>query len=372
MVDYSKRKLYKIGQLTRLLDLTPRTIRYYDQFGLLPHIKRSEGGIRLFDDEDLEIIKRIRRLQKEEFLPLDVIKDRLFHRTDSAQSSRAVVVDGGASIEGKYRDELNITSVPFTVSFNKMVIKDYGAGVPRSFWEKIEKRGLPKIEAPTLDDFEQTYRQLAKTGIKTIYSIHVSRTLSTCFDLATQAAHRVSDEVNVVVIDSKSIGVGQGLFAQMIAQSIHDQDSVETTEILISKLLPLIFELYTLDRLDYLLSDGFLKEVNDGQRQFLTKFLQFKPLLQFREGTGNLEIYSCNKTRDEAVAQMIEVLEGEITNRVKYIKQITVEYVYLYSEAMVLANDLKKRFPGTPVTVVEGSTVVATLVGPEALGIGII
>lgn len=372
MVDYSKRKLYKIGQLTQLLDLTPRTIRYYDQFGLLPHIKRSEGGIRLFDDEDLEIIKRIRRLQKEEFLPLDVIKDRLFHRKNSDENLRAVVVDGAASIESQYRSTLSITSVPFTVSYNKMVIKDFGEGVPSAFWEKMEKRGLPKLEAPTLDDFVETYRKLARSGIKTIYSIHLSKSLSPCFDLATQAAHRVSDQVDVVVIDSKSIGVGQGLFAQMIGQSIHDEDSVEETQLLIAKLLPLIYELYTLDRLDYLLSDGFLKEVNDGQKQFLSKFLQFKPILQFREGTGNLEIFSCSKTRDEAIAQMIEVLEGEITTRVKYIKQITVEYVYLYSEAMVLANELKKRFPGTPVTMVEGSTVVATLVGPEALGVGII
>ncbi len=372
MVDYSKRKLYKIGQLTELLDLTPRTIRYYDQFGLLPHVKRSEGGIRLFDDEDLEIIKRIRRLQKEEFLPLDVIKDRLFHRTPTAENLRAVVVDGAASIEAPYRDTLSITAVPFTVSFNKMVIKDYGMGVPSAFWQKMEKRGLPKIEAPSVADFEQCYRGLAKTGVKTIYSIHLSQTLSPCYDLAKQAAHRVSDEVNVVVIDSKSIGVGQGLFAQMIAQSIHDEDSTDATELLISKLLPLIYELYTLDRLDYLLSDGFLKEVNDGQKQFLNKFLQFKPIIQLSEGTGTLDIYSCSKTRDEAVAQMIEVLEGEIANRVKYIKQITVEYVYLYSEAKVLANELKKRFPGTPVTLVEGSSVVATLVGPEALGVGII
>ena len=37
------KKLYKIGHLTSLLGVTPRTIRYYDQFGLLPHVKRSEG-----------------------------------------------------------------------------------------------------------------------------------------------------------------------------------------------------------------------------------------------------------------------------------------------------------------------------------------
>ena len=73
----TERKLYKIGHLTKLLGVTSRTIRYYDQFGILPHVKRSDGNVRLFDDEDLEVIKKIRHYQKVDFLPLEIIKKRL-------------------------------------------------------------------------------------------------------------------------------------------------------------------------------------------------------------------------------------------------------------------------------------------------------
>ena len=59
------KKLYKIGHLTKKLGITTRTVRYYDQMGLLPDVKRSEGGIRLFDDEDLGIISTIKKLQLE-------------------------------------------------------------------------------------------------------------------------------------------------------------------------------------------------------------------------------------------------------------------------------------------------------------------
>ena len=58
-----EKKLYKISQVMKLLGITGRTVRYYDQFGLLPHVKRSEGKVRLFDDKDIEVIKKIRRLQ---------------------------------------------------------------------------------------------------------------------------------------------------------------------------------------------------------------------------------------------------------------------------------------------------------------------
>ena len=65
----AERKLYKIGYLTQALGITARTIRYYEQFGLLPHVKRSDGKMRLYTDEDVSLIKEIRRLQKESLLP---------------------------------------------------------------------------------------------------------------------------------------------------------------------------------------------------------------------------------------------------------------------------------------------------------------
>ena len=70
--------LYKIGDICDLLTITPRTIRYYDQLGLLPNIKRSDGYTRLFDQHDIDTITSIRHLQKSQSLPLSSIKERLF------------------------------------------------------------------------------------------------------------------------------------------------------------------------------------------------------------------------------------------------------------------------------------------------------
>ncbi|RAP27152.1 hypothetical protein DID74_01040 [Candidatus Marinamargulisbacteria bacterium SCGC AG-333-B06] len=70
--------LYKIGDICDLLSITPRTIRYYDQLGLLPNTKRSDGYTRLFDQHDIDTIKSIRLLQKKQGLPLNSIKETLF------------------------------------------------------------------------------------------------------------------------------------------------------------------------------------------------------------------------------------------------------------------------------------------------------
>jgi DNA-binding transcriptional MerR regulator len=44
--------MLKIGQLARRLGLNVRTVRYYEAIGLLPTPARSEGGYRLYTDED--------------------------------------------------------------------------------------------------------------------------------------------------------------------------------------------------------------------------------------------------------------------------------------------------------------------------------
>ncbi len=52
-----------IGELSRQLDMSQRTIRYYEEIGLLNSIKRVEGGRRIYTAADLRRLKLIKRLK---------------------------------------------------------------------------------------------------------------------------------------------------------------------------------------------------------------------------------------------------------------------------------------------------------------------
>lgn len=52
-----------IGELSKQLDMSQRTIRYYEEIGLLNSIKRVEGGRRIYTDADLRRLKLIKRLK---------------------------------------------------------------------------------------------------------------------------------------------------------------------------------------------------------------------------------------------------------------------------------------------------------------------
>lgn len=56
-------KYYKIGQLADLVGVSTRTIRYYEEIGLLNSIKRMEGGKRVYTNRDYQRLQFIKRLK---------------------------------------------------------------------------------------------------------------------------------------------------------------------------------------------------------------------------------------------------------------------------------------------------------------------
>lgn len=56
-------KEISIAELAQKLEMSQRTIRYYEEIGLLNSIKRVEGGHRVYADADLRRLKLIKRLK---------------------------------------------------------------------------------------------------------------------------------------------------------------------------------------------------------------------------------------------------------------------------------------------------------------------
>ena len=54
---------YRIGELSAKVGLTERTIRYYEERGLLESVKRLDGGQRVYTDDDVRRLKFIQKLK---------------------------------------------------------------------------------------------------------------------------------------------------------------------------------------------------------------------------------------------------------------------------------------------------------------------
>jgi len=80
-VAQQRERFLRIGEVVRRLreefpDVSISKIRYLEDEGLLQP-RRTQGGYRLFSEDDFERLQTILRLQRDEFLPLRVIKDEL-------------------------------------------------------------------------------------------------------------------------------------------------------------------------------------------------------------------------------------------------------------------------------------------------------
>ena len=85
-----------IGEVATRTDLSVRSLRHWEEVGLLTPSGRTDGGFRLYTDGDVEKILAIRRMKPLGF-SLDEMKDALAHlealrdpATDGAVRERAV------------------------------------------------------------------------------------------------------------------------------------------------------------------------------------------------------------------------------------------------------------------------------------------
>jgi DNA-binding transcriptional MerR regulator len=84
----------RIGEVAQLTGTTPRTIRYYEELGLLaPASDREPGAHRVYEDADVDHLREVLRLRRVLGLSLDELKD--LSAEESARAARKREWDAG-------------------------------------------------------------------------------------------------------------------------------------------------------------------------------------------------------------------------------------------------------------------------------------
>lgn len=68
---------YSIGEAARITGIAISTLRYYDREGMFPEMMRSSGGIRIFSDKEISILRVVECL-KSAGMSIKEIKEFLF------------------------------------------------------------------------------------------------------------------------------------------------------------------------------------------------------------------------------------------------------------------------------------------------------
>jgi DNA-binding transcriptional MerR regulator len=99
-------RTFSIGELSRRTDCKIRTIRWYEEIGLLPSAVRTSGGHRVYAESHLERLDFIRHAREFGF-PLDAVRALLELSTGavdvSCESAHEIASAQLAAVEGKLR-----------------------------------------------------------------------------------------------------------------------------------------------------------------------------------------------------------------------------------------------------------------------------
>jgi DegV family protein with EDD domain len=211
-----------------------------------------------------------------------------------------IVTDSACDLTDEEATSLGIEVVPLSIRFGSDEYEDRTELSAQDFYEKMDQRSeLPETAAPSPGKFEAAFRRQAEAGADAVVCINLSSDLSATMAAAENAA-RAIDDIDVRVVDSKSITAGLGTQVLLAAQRAADGASADEVVALVEDLRSRTHVLGCLDTLENLKKGGRI----GGAQAMLGSLLSIKPMIDI--STGVVEEAGKHRTRKKSLEALRE------------------------------------------------------------------
>jgi DegV family protein with EDD domain len=192
-----------------------------------------------------------------------------------------IVTDSACDLTEEQAASAAVRVVPLSIRFGEEEFVDREELSIDEFYSKMATSDtLPETAAPSPGAFEKTFRELAEEGADAIVCINLSFGLSATGQSAQNAAQAVAADLDVRVIDSRTITGGLGtlvLTAARDAAAGADADTVQANVADLSSRTKVFGALNTLDNLK---KGGRI----GGAKALVGSLLAVKPVLDLSSG----------------------------------------------------------------------------------------
>jgi DegV family protein with EDD domain len=269
-----------------------------------------------------------------------------------------VVTDSASDLPQEFAQRLNIDVVSLTIRFGDEEFTDRVDLTPDLFWAKCkESKTLPETAAPSPGAFQAAYERAKADGYDGVIVLTLSSLLSATHQSASLAADAVKEFIDVRVIDTLSVSMGQGLIAIDVAEmaaSGSDLDQLVDRAHTVMKKSGVVA---TIDTLEHLIKGGRI----GGAKALLGQVLSIKPLIELKEGV--VAEAGRQRTRAKALAAVANVAASKAPlRRLALIQGACNDVAAL--EALI--KDIDCEFP---VIITDIGPVVGAHGGPGLIGL---
>lgn len=103
---FPERLFYKIGEVSKILEVEPYVLRYWESEFAFLHPKRSPSGQRIYMKQDVDLLLTIKRLLYDEKYTIDGVRKKL-QRGDNSMNQTPSSGKNTAPLESRSEDLLN-------------------------------------------------------------------------------------------------------------------------------------------------------------------------------------------------------------------------------------------------------------------------
>jgi DegV family protein with EDD domain len=222
-----------------------------------------------------------------------------------------IVTDSACDLSDAELADWGIGLVPLSIRFGDDEFIDRTELSTDEFYRRLgESEHLPETSAPAPGAFAAMFNKMADEGATAVVCINLSEALSATIQSARTAATSDDVEVDVRVINSKSVTGGLGSIVLACAKAARDGASVDDVVALAEDMSGRTRVYATLDTLDNLKKGGRI----GGAQAAFGALLSIKPLLDL--STGEVVAAGKQRTRKRSLAWIKEQLSeaGEVEN----------------------------------------------------------
>ncbi len=268
-----------------------------------------------------------------------------------------IVTDSSCDLTEIETTTNSIGVVPLSIRFGDEEFIDREELSADAFYAKMASTGLlPETAAPSPGRFEQAFRGAAAVGASAVVCINLSGELSATVQSARNAATAVAGDIDVRVIDSRSLTGGLGTMVLEAAAAARNGADVDAVVALVESMIPRT-EIYGgLDTLENLKKGGRI----GSAKALLGSMLSVKPIIRITDGA--VEEAGKQRTRKRALEWMRDQLFAEGT-----VEKLSI----LHGQAPdidIFLDMISERYPREQIRLGTIGAVIGTHGGPGVIG----
>lgn len=280
------------------------------------------------------------------------------------KKSFVITTDTSADLPKAYLEEHQIGCIPLYYMIGDEVYGGERELEPHEFYEIMRKGRMPTTQAVNPAAAEELFSGFLSQG-KEVLHIAFSSGISSSYQNAALAAQTVQEtypEGKIVVIDSLSASLGQGLLVAKAVEMKEEGCTLEETEAKIQELIPHVCHQFTVDDLFHLHRGG---RVSRGTA-IVGTLVNVKPMMHM-DDEGTLKAVGKVRGRKKSIHALADAMEktlGEYKNPYVFISHGDCE-----EDARYLQKLIEERFGITKALINMVSPTIGAHSGPGTLAL---